>query len=119
MPDAEVAHANNIDVYVIGVTSVVNVAEIRLISSAPQQENETYWLLSDFQSFDQIFQSTEQSICYGEFVETAIKCDVYASIASYLNHTDAILIREFDLYIWTHFMYRRSPNHHQQHSYWM
>ena len=66
MPDAEVAHANDIDVYVIGVTSVVNVAEIRLISSAPQQENETFWLLPDFQSFDQILQSTEQSICDGE-----------------------------------------------------
>ena len=86
MPDAEVAHANNIDVYVIGVTSVVNVAEIRLISSAPQQENETYWLLSDFQSFDQIFQSTEQSICDGEFVETAITCDVYV-------HSSTLIIR--------------------------
>ena len=64
--DAQVAHSLGIDVYVIGVTSVVNVTEVRLMSSPPQRFNQSYWLLPDFTSFDQIGLTLGESVCEGE-----------------------------------------------------
>ena len=49
VPDAIRAHEADIEIYTIGVTSLVNETEVKLMSSLPQIENETYWLLPDFQ----------------------------------------------------------------------
>ena len=66
--DAMTAHASGIEVYVVGVTSVVNETEITLMSSRPQRENETYWLLPDFQSFDQILGAASDRVCTGKTI---------------------------------------------------
>ena len=57
------AHNAGIDLYVIGVTPRVNVTEIRQVSSRPRTENQTYWLLPDFQNLDGVTRDVKRQLC--------------------------------------------------------
>ena len=42
-------HNAGIKVYTVGLGSVVNQTNLRQVSSSPQVEDETYWVVKDFQ----------------------------------------------------------------------
>ena len=67
IPDAVAAHSLGLELFVIGVTSFVNVSEVRLMSSPPQQENATYWLLPTFQTLDSVVEMIRNDLCTGRF----------------------------------------------------
>lgn len=51
LPEAKRAKADNITIYSIGVTKLIDLNELRRMSSAPQIVNTTYFPISDFNSF--------------------------------------------------------------------
>ena len=54
IPEAEAARAAGIQVYVVGITNEVNVDELRMMSSEPQELNQNYYLSADFNSLSDI-----------------------------------------------------------------
>lgn len=64
--DAVAAQNNDIEMFVVGVTSFVNLTEVRLMSSSPQRENQTYWSLATFQSLHGVSQMIQGQLCTGE-----------------------------------------------------
>ena len=61
--DAMAARDAGVKILSIGVTSRVNVDEVKGISSNPQQENVTYWLVNDFDNLQDIVQALVQQTC--------------------------------------------------------
>ena len=65
LPDAFLAHSLGIEVFTVGITNLVNITEVKLMSSEPRLENETFWLLPDFQSLPTIIRSMSLRLCSG------------------------------------------------------
>ena len=77
IPDAVAAHSLGLELFVIGVTSFVNVSEVRLMSSPPQQENATYWLLPTFQTLDSVVEMIRDDLCTGKHKYTTLAVRVF------------------------------------------
>ena len=53
IPEAELLkNQSDATIYVVGVTESVSVDEIKMMSSGSQKENESYWLVKDFQGLE-------------------------------------------------------------------
>ena len=61
--DAEAARKAGVKILSIGVTRRISVTEVKGISSEPQQENVTYWLVNDFDNLQDIVQALVQQTC--------------------------------------------------------
>jgi collagen type VI alpha len=60
------AQARDITIFAVGITGSIDEEELRLISSPPQKEEETYWKITDFTRLDDIVQSVVSRACLGQ-----------------------------------------------------
>ena len=60
---AVAAQEKGIKIFAVGITSSIDEEELRFMSSPPQQEDETYWKITDFTRLDDIVQSVISQTC--------------------------------------------------------
>ena len=58
--DAKAARDGGVKILSVGVTGIVNLNEVKNISSYPQEENVTYWVVNDFDNLQDIVQALVQ-----------------------------------------------------------
>ena len=63
IPDAVALRDHGVNVFAIGVTNNVNEEEVMQISSEPQRENETYWLVTDFDVLQDVVITIVEETC--------------------------------------------------------
>ena len=63
IPQAELAHAQGIYIYSIGISDAVNIEELAGISSWPHQLNQQYWTSPDFTQLGEIIDTVSESVC--------------------------------------------------------
>lgn len=63
IPEAEAARAKGIRVYTVGITSAVNVAELRSMSSLPQEINQDYFVSNEVTVLDGIVDTLVSETC--------------------------------------------------------
>ena len=63
IPDAIAARQSGIKIYSIGVTEKINVNEVRLLSSLPQEEGQNYFQSMDFSNLNEIVLNLMETMC--------------------------------------------------------
>jgi hypothetical protein len=63
IPYAEEARGKGITILCVGISDNINEQELRLMSSLPQAENQTYWLSADFTSLNTIIDELVSRTC--------------------------------------------------------
>ena len=63
IPTAIDAQERGINMFTVGITSAIDEEEIRLMSSQPQIEGETFWRITDFTQLDNIVDSVVNQAC--------------------------------------------------------
>lgn len=62
-PAIDRVHAANVKTYAIGITNLIDEATLKLLSSPPQQMNQTYFYIDNFNVLNQIVSAVQTQIC--------------------------------------------------------
>ena len=65
IPNAVQARENGITIIAVGITDLIDVDELRLMSSEPQKENENWFRTPNFHQLSSMVQSISNSVCSG------------------------------------------------------
>ncbi len=63
IPDAVQARAEGIEIVTLGITDLVNLDEVRLMSSLPQEENKNWFRIESFQVLNSVSMAVRDAAC--------------------------------------------------------